>query len=615
MSKQKINKVIVLGMDGLDPVVLEKLMETGQLPAFSRLRQSGAYRRLATVNPPQSPVVWSAIATGCNPGRHGIFDFITRKPENYLPIHAIVRLNQLNLLGRREATFLRVRQGTPFWAVTSRARIPTTVIRYPISFPPEEVNGNLLSGLGVLDLRGSFGRYSFYTDEDLAGDPDKKGDRVKLSAEGGAFKTVITGPNNCTAPLEITVDRERGRVTLSVGGQSHDIAQGQWSGWIRVRFKPVPFKQVWGICKFFPQAIDPYLKLYLSPVQADPQQPAFPISYPDKYAAGLAAEVGCYATLGIPEDTNALIDGCIDDDAFLGLCDSIMAEREKMLWYELGRFKEGLLAFVFDTTDRIQHIYWGTGDPQHPGYDADIARRYGNVIADYYRRMDAILARVLQAVDESTVLCIVSDHGFGSFRRAVHVNSWLAQTGLMSLKGPASDDQGDPLFKNVNWAKTSAYAVGFNSVYLNLAGREGKGIVDPNDGAKVLKAKIIDTLLSLRDPKSGAAPIKRVYRREELFSGPCAAAAPDLVIGFALNYRASWQTAIGGAPPKILEDNLKRWSGDHITDADSVPGIFLCNRPVPALTPTVKDIAPTVVDCFGLAVQAEMEGKSLFDPV
>jgi predicted AlkP superfamily phosphohydrolase/phosphomutase len=599
-------------MDGLDPIVLEKLMETGQLPAFSRLSRSGAYRRLATVNPPQSPVVWSTIATGCNPGRHGIFDFIARKPENYLPIHAIVRLNQLNLLGRRESTFKRVRQGTPFWTITSSAGIPTTVIRYPISFPPEEVRGNLLSGLGVLDLRGSFGRYSFYTDEDIAVDPDKKGDMVIVSPEDGIIKTAITGPNNCTVPLEITVDRERGRITLSVNGQSHALERGEWSGWIRIAFKPLPFKQVWGICKFFLQALDPYLKLYLSPVQADPQQPAFPISYPDKYAAGLAEQMGSYATLGIPEDTNAISDGCIDDDAFLGLCDSIMAEREKMLWYELGRFKEGLLTFVFDTTDRIQHIYWGTSDPQHPGYDAEIARKYGQVIADYYRRMDAILERVLQAVDDSTVLCIVSDHGFGSFRRAVHVNSWLAQTGLMCLKGPASDGQGDPLFKNVNWAKTRAYAVGFSSIYLNLAGREGKGIVDPGDGAKLLQAKVIDTLLSLRDPKTGAVPIKRVYRREELFSGPCAAAAPDLVIGFSPGYRASWQTAIGSAPPKILEDNLKRWSGDHITDADSVPGIFLCNRPIASPAPTVKDIAPTVVDCFRLARAAEMEGKSLF---
>jgi len=615
MSKKEIRRVILLGMDGLDPVVLEKLMDSGQLPAFSHLRQSGAYRRLATVNPPQSPVVWSTIATGCNPGRHGIFDFIARKPETYLPIHAIVRLNQFNLLGRREDTFKRIRQGTPFWAVTSRAGIPTTVIRYPVSFPPEEVKGNLLSGLGVLDLRGSFGRYSFYTDEDLAHDTDKKGDMVRVSAEGGVFKTAITGPNNCTVPLEITAGRERGRVTLSVNGQSHDLEQGKWSDWIRIAFKPVPFKQVWGICKFFLQAADPYLKLYLSPVQADPQKPAFPISYPDKYAAGLATEVGCYATLGIPEDTNAISDGCIDDDAFLGLCDGIMAEREKMLWYELGCFKQGLLAFVFDTTDRIQHIYWGTGDPGHPGYDAETARKYGQVIADYYRRMDSILGRVLQAVDDSTVLCIISDHGFGSFRRAVHVNSWLAQMGLMTLKGPAGDEQGDPLFKNVNWGKTSAYAVGFNSVYLNLSGREGKGIIDPGDDAGRLKGKIIDTLLSLRDPKTGTAPIKRVYRREELFSGPCIKEAPDLVIGFAPGYRASWQTAIGGAPPKILEDNLKRWSGDHITDADSVPGIFLCNRPIASLEPTVKDIAPTVLDCLGLVRPAEMEGKALFDLV
>jgi predicted AlkP superfamily phosphohydrolase/phosphomutase len=359
-------------------------------------------------------------------------------------------------------------------------------------------------------------------------------------------------------------------------------------------------------------SVKPELRLYLSPIQVDPLNPAFPISSPDDYATELAHNINSYSTLGTPEDTNALSDGCFDDEAFLDLCDKTMAEREKMLWYELERFKEGLLAFVFDTTDRIQHIYWSTSDPEHPAYDNAYAKKYQNVIEDYYRRMDKILQRVLESVERQTVICILSDHGFGSFRRAVHLNSWLVQNGLMVLKEPTPEG-GEPLFKNVVWEKTRAYAVGFSSIYLNLRGREGKGIVNPGNEAEKMKRKIGDVLTSLKDPKSGRAVIRNVYTREDLYSGPYVDDAPDLILGFEPGYRASWQTAIGGAPPKTLEDNLKKWTGDHMCDAPCIPGVFLINRKTCILHPRVIDIAPTILACFQIPQPENMEGNSLLE--
>ena len=612
MSQQKVTKAIVLGMDGLAPAILEAMMGGGELPAFCLVREKGAYHRLATINPSQSPVVWSTIANGSNPGHHGIFDYITRKAENYLPVHSTVCPNPRNLLGRRDSSFLHVRKGMPFWAVTSREKIPTRVIRWPVTFPPDSVNGCMLSGLGVVDLQGNLGRYTFYVEGDVPGDADKKGDIVRVSPRGGRIRTAIAGPNKSQVPMDINVSREDARVRLTVDNRSFTIKQGEWSDWVAVNFNLV-LKQIPGVCRFFLHAAGPTLRLYMTPVQIDPQKPAFPLSYPDEYAADLAGDIGVYATLGIPEDTNALSDGCIDDEAFLEFCDSIMVEREKMLWHELNRFDEGLLAFVFDTTDRIQHIYWVGEDPGHPAYSAESASKYQHIIRDYYRRMDAILGKVMEAVDDNTVLFVISDHGFGSFRRAVHVNSWLAQNGLMSLKKASQDDEGDPLFKNVVWNKTRAYAIGFSSIYLNLKGREGKGVVPPGDEAEQLKRRITEVLTSLRDPKTGGAVIQRVYQKEELFNGPYADEAPDLIVGFAPGYRASWQTAIGGTPPKILDDNMKRWSGDHIMDAESVPGIFLCNRRISGPDPTVKDIAPSVLTCLGLARPPEMEGRPLCD--
>jgi predicted AlkP superfamily phosphohydrolase/phosphomutase len=613
VGQQKVTKVFVLGMDGLSPTILEPMMARGELPAFSMMSEKGAYSPLATINPAQSPVVWSTIANGSNPGRHGIFDYITRKAETYLPIQSTVCPNPKNLLGRRDSSFLRANKGTPFWAITSREQIPTSVIRWPVTFPPDSVKGRMLSGLGVVDLQGSLGRYTFYVEGDIPGDTANKGEIIKVSSKGGNIRTAIAGPNKSQVPMDINVSHKDASATLTVDGRSFTVKQGEWSDWVTVNFNLV-LKQIRGICRFFLQATGPPLRLYMTPVHIDPQKPAFVVSYPDEYAASLAGDIGVYATLGLPEDTNALTDGCIDDEAFLEFCDSIMVEREKMLWHEFDRFNEGLLAFVFDTTDRIQHMYWIGEDPEHPAYNAESAGKYQQVIRDYYRRMDVILGRVLEAVDDKTVLCVISDHGFGSFRRAVHVNSWLAQNGLMSLKKASKDDEGDPLFKNVAWNKTQAYAVGFSGLYLNLKGREGKGMVRPGDEAEQLKRKISDVLTSLRDPKTGKVVIQRVYKKEELFNGPHADAAPDLIVGFAPGYRASWQTAIGGTPPRILDDNMKRWSGDHIMDAESVPGIFLCNKPISGSHPTVKDIAPTVLAAFGVSRTPEMEGRPLYDP-
>lgn len=612
MKTPVVNKVIILGIDGLDPNILEALMDSGDLPAFSCIREAGTFRRLTTSNPSQSPVAWSTIATGSNPGYHGIFDFITTQPEKYLPVHSIVKVNLTNILARRSSMFLPVRKGTPIWAITSQMHIPTTVIRWPVTFPPEEIYGNMLSGLGVLDQKGSIGRYSYYTTGTVPEPQEMKGDIIPISASNGVFRTRIIGPNNSAIPVDISTDKELSAVTIIIDKENYTVREGEWSDWIRLRFSIGSLRHVFGICRMYLDSIKPELRLYLSPVQVDPLNPAFPISSPDDYATELAHNINSYSTLGTPEDTNALSDGCFDDEAFLDLCDKTMAEREKMLWYELERFKEGLLAFVFDTTDRIQHIYWTTRDPEHPTYDKTYAKKYQNVIEDYYQRMDRILQRILAFIDERTVICIISDHGFGSFRRAVHLNSWLVQSGLMVLKEPGPEG-GEPLFKNVVWEKTMAYAIGFSSIYLNLRGREGKGIINPGDEAEKMKGKISDILTSLKDPKTGRPVIRNVYTREELYSGPYIDKAPDLIVGFEPHYRASWQTAIGGAPPITVEDNLRKWTGDHMCDASYVPGIFLINRKIHLLHPKVMDIAPTILACFQIPKPEYMEGHSLLD--
>ena len=622
------NKVIVLGIDGLDPKIMEKLMDGGELPNFSKLKETGSYRRLATANPSQSPVVWSSIATGSNPAYHGIFDFIIRNPQNYLPELSLTKMNPGNITGSHKSMFLHARQGNAFWRVTSENGVPTTVIRWPVTFPAEKISGRMLSGLGVPDIKGNLGRYAFYTNKEVSG--QKKGDIVKIRFDDNKTETKITGPTvakigrakESEIPITIRIEPEGTKVTISIDDRDYEVQEGGWSDWIHLNFDLGMFaslsdyfvnrrRHASGICRFYLVKLQPDFELYMTPIQVSPESPVFPISHPDEYAQQLEQSIGTYHTLGYPEDTNALGDDILTADVFIENCDAVMQEREKMLWTEIQNFKDGVFAFVFDTTDRVQHMFWNTRDPQHPTYDETYAQKYYHVIEDYYRRMDGILGNLFEYVDEKTVLLVLSDHGFSNFRRVVHLNSWFVENGLMTLKHAPSDEEGDPLFQNVDWGNTTAYALGFSSIYLNLSGREGKGTVRKGREANKIKGQITKELEKMKDPATGESVVQKVYDGEKLYKGPYADKAPDLVVGFQSGYRFSWQTAIGGAPAPIIEDNLKKWSGDHLVDPQNVEGILFTNSQIGNQNPTILDIAPTVLKCFGISPPKEMEGKAL----
>ncbi|MCK5505178.1 MAG: alkaline phosphatase family protein, partial [Thermodesulfovibrionia bacterium] len=350
----------------------------------------------------------------------------------------------------------------------------------------------------------------------------------------------------------------------------------------------------------------------MTSVEINPRDPSFVISNPDSYVQELSEQLGYFHTLGIPEDTRALSEGRIDEDAFISMCDRIVDEQERMLAFDLNKFKDGLLAFVFFTTDRIQHIFWVTRDPEHPLYDSAYARKYGHVIEDYYRKMDRILGGVMKHVDDKTALMVCSDHGFTSFRRSVHLNSWLVENGFMSLtrEFDKNDPEGGSLFRYVDWDNTRAYALGFSSIYLNMENREGKGIVMEGVNSESVMNDIKTGLSGFRDPKDGRLVVKKVYQGGDIYSGDRINFSPDLIVGFNEGFRMSWQTAIGGSPVRVLDDNLKKWTGDHIVDPSIVPGVFLSNFNINSDSPGLFDIAPTVLSCFGISV-SDMEGNTL----
>jgi predicted AlkP superfamily phosphohydrolase/phosphomutase len=597
--------------------LLSERLAHGDAPNFARLAARGGSARVATTCPAQTPVAWSSFATGTNPGGHGIFDFIRRDPGTCLPDLSLTRYEQKNAFVPPRA--VNRRGGTPFWQLLSDAGIPSVVLRCPCTFPPDALRGRMLAGMGVPDLRGGLGTSTFYTTGDAVAGESEQVVRLQ-AAPDGSFTSQIIGPRNPRAggsfdvPLAISVQRARGVIQVRVDSEPAviEMTEGEWSPWIRLRFKTGLLQSVRGMVRLRALRLEPEVELYASPVNFDPGAPMFPVSAPPGYAAELAVAIGTFYTTGMVEDHGALNNGRFDEDAYLAHCDDVMRERERMLHYEMDRFDAGFLFCLFDTPDRLQHMLWRHREPSHPANaDSPAQGKYADAIDGHYRDCDAVVGRLLDRIDDETLLIVMSDHGFSSFQRGFNVNTWLHDAGLLVLKpgcrpGP---DAGDML-QAVDWSRTRAYALGIGSVYLNVRGREVHGIIDPADVVRI-SDDIAAAIRGLADPASAAIAVHGAATRRQLYAGPFAEESPDVVLQFGRRYRASWSTALGGVAEGVFEDNHKRWGGDHIIDPALVPGILFMNRRFSTGDPNLVDLAPTILHAFGVPRGAQMEGSSL----
>lgn len=611
-------KVVVVGLDGLEPKIVDSMLEAGELPNLARLRVAGGYGRVGTTWPAQTPVAWSTFATGVNPGGHGIYDFLRRDPKTYFPDLGLNRYEQKSAF--LPPKVVNLRRGTTIWEVLSSGGIPSAVVRCPCTYPPDAMKGRLLSGMGVPDIRGGLGTATFYTT--AAGVAAKESEQVlRLELKGDKAASHIIGPRNpkakddMRAPLTIEVDRGTRSVTLRTEGRPNalQLKEGAWSEWLAVKFKAGLLQSVAGVLRFLLVRLDPDLEIYASPVNFDPTAPMFPISHPWEYSTELAKTLGTFYTTGMVEDHTGLSNERFSEEAYLAQCHEVMRERERMLQHELDRFREGFLYCLFDTPDRLQHMFWRFGEPNHPANREDEARRreMASVIRDHYRDCDALVGRVLERIDADTLLIVMSDHGFNSFQRGVHLNAWLRENGYLTLEsGVAAGHEAGEFFKHVDWGRTKAYALGIGSIYLNLRGREGEGIVNPADG-DALAQEIAERLTSLVDTERATPAVRSAKTRRELYSGVYVDEAPDVMLGFAAGYRASWTTALGGIPAELFEDNVKRWGGDHIIDPELVPGVLFMNRPFDDSRARLVDLAPTILQALSSPVPAVMEGRGL----
>lgn len=609
------NKIIILGFDGLSPEIIERMMQEGKLPNFTALKNLGSYRRLSTTNPPQSPVAWSGFATGKNPGKHNIFDFIVRDPKDYSLSLSLSKMHN----GKPQ----KVIREKCFWQYTSENNIPVTILSCPVTFPPDKLSGRMLSGMGVPDILGTEGTFTFYTSEkqndttDVAGKvfQVRKSHLLVLNLIGPRVSGFGKKARNLQVPFKVALGDDPQKVSIELQGKNFEIYRERWSQWQEVSFDAGLFKKIKGIFKFYLVQTQPEFKLYISPINFDPRAPFFQISYPKDYSRELAGKLGLYFTQGMPMDTWAVNESRLPETAFIEEAEEIFKDKQAQLDYELKRQKNGILFCYFEGSDIIQHMFWRYIDPRHPLYEKDAPAEYKEMIETWYKKLDTVLGNAAKQLGPEDTLIALSDHGFNTFRRTVHLNSWLRENGYLQLKDEQSA-QGAELLRDIDWSRTRAYAIGFGSIYINQKGREADGIVQPGEESERLKKEISQKLRAWSDDKYNQPIVSRVYPKEEIFWGKFAPQTPELYVGFNIGYRASWQTALGAVPAGLIEDNLKKWSGDHLFDPGLVPGVIFSNKKITVEAPSIYDLAPTLLKITGKTAdelkELEFDGKVLF---
>ena len=586
-------QVIVIGVDGMDPEFVER--HWADLPYLADLRYRGGFARLATTTPPQSPVAWSTFITGLDPAGHGIFDFVHRDPSTLEPFLSMgeTRAPRFTIpLGPYELPLtsphvVSLRKGMAFWELMEARGIPATIIHMPVNYPPVKA-GEALSGMGTPDIRGTQGTFAYYTDDpDVTEGPVPGGRIVRAEVVEGHAELRVEGPPNslrkdhryAAVTLSVDIDPEQPFARFGAGDEMAIVREGEWSEWIPADFTLIPhLASVRGMFRVFARQLHPRLALYISPVNVDPLSPAVPISAPPSFSREIARQTGRFATLGIPEDTSALRQGVFDLQEFLSQSRLVLKDERNLLQVALNRFHDGFLFFYFSSVDQNSHVLWGHREAELLGF---------------YRAVDASIGDVMRRKPEAELM-IMSDHGFTFFDRAVGLNNWLLENGFLAVQSGTED---------IDWSRTRAYAVGLNSLYINLAGRERFGIVQP-DQRNLLMQQLREKLLAFRDPKNGAVVVEAVSDTN--------ASGPDLIVGYGRGYRASWQTGIGGFSKMALEDNVDPWTADHCINAADVPGVLFTSRKLRVTDPALRDLPVSLLALFGLEPAAGMTGRSVY---
>ena len=530
--------------------------------------------------------------------------------------------------------------------------VPSIIHRIPVNFPPIPTKARSFAGMGTPDIVGTQGTFSYYTDR-----PPEKMDEVTggkvypVEVKDFRVQAKLYGPTNtfrrfpemtalgrvktdregnirykspdCTIDFTVHLDPDEPVARIDIEDKQIILKEGEWSDWFRVDFEAVPFLvSINAIGRFYLQQVRPDFRLYVSPLQINPEEPVLPLSTPDGWSNEMFKGIGYFYTQTFPVENKGFSDGIFTAQEYWTQAKFVLDEHQRMLDYLLDRWKEGLLFFYFDDSDLNSHMLWSYMDQHHPIYHPN--EKLDGSIGLVYEEMDKALGRVLDRIDNNTVLIVMSDHGFGLFYWGVNINSWLVEKGYLVLKNPSKQGTyGDlELYSNVDWTRSKAYGSGMNGIYVNLRGREkhtltdpqGKkveieGIVSPGQEYDQLLDQLERDLLAFQDERNGQQVVSQVTRTRRDFHGDLKESGPDIIVGYNLGYRIAWASTLGGIPKELIVENDAAWSGDHAMDSRLVPGILVTNQRITLEDPALTDLTVAVLDEYGIPKPEQMIGR------
>ena len=540
------------------------------------------------------------------------------------------------LLPKSIPTVTNNRRGTPFWEAAGKSGIRSVVLHVPVTFPAVDYDGGrLVSGLGVPDVRGRIGTPSYYTSDPFFAPRNKNEfsvELVRLESNQGTIATEVFGPYNKLFPeppvvkIPMTLTLLPAGAGLRIepkGSEAVTVKPGEWSPWVRFTFPFNGLVKLSGIGRFHLASLAPEINLYLSPIHFDPEAlpPSVKITAPGGLAASLAKRFGLYKTMGWQIDTWSMSEETIDEPTFLEDVRFTVAQSRKMMNGLLEAGEVDLYVQIYEFTDRVGHVMWRFLDTEHPAYDAAKAAKFASAVEETCREMDAIVGEVMARLKPEDLLVVLSDHGFATWRRSVNYNTWLVQNGWMVLSGEAGKQADlEQLFgkgefwPGVDWSRTKAYSMGLGEIYVNLRGREGKGIVAPGAEYDEVRSSIAAGLKKLVDPLNGRPAVRNVYTRDAAYGSYDADLIPDLFVTNEAGFRVSWQGSLGVVTREVFDTNSQVWSGDHCSvDPEVVPGILFASRPLPKeRTPAIADVPATIYRVLGVTPPEKLDGVPLF---
>lgn len=499
-----MSRVLVVGIDGGTLDLIRPWAEQGYLPHLARLMDEGAWGPLESTIPPVTSPAWPTFATGKNPGKHGVFDFIRPSGGDFEMVNS---------------TYIKART---LWQILSEAGRRVGVVNVPVTYPPQPVNGFVVSGM--------------------------------LSPHGGRF----------TYPEDL---------------------------------------------------LDPYRE-ELGPYRIAPS-----VQYK-------------------PGEEEPFIEDLLD----------LVERRGRYALRLMEDHPWDFLMVHFQATDVLQHAFWKFVDPTHPRHDPEAARRFVPAMREVFHRMDGFIGRMIDRLDGETTVIVMSDHGFGPLHWVVNLNLFFLEKGLLHLKRAPFTRLRAGLFRagltpasiwhliervglqnyvwlvskstrnkvvskflsfdDVDWSRTVAYSIGHvGQIYINLKGREPHGIVEPGEGYKEARERVIEALRDLHHPETGDPLLDRVILGEEITHGPYADRGPDLHVVFD-GYRAI-AFPLFATDSRIVTRQIRGDSGCHRLHGLLIAWGAAVRRGRVPEDAHIMDLAPTILHLMGLPVPDDMDGKVL----